>query len=80
MSQAYCLKCRKKVEIKNPNRIIPKSKRPVTSGISPICGKKLFSIGKAWVLTAGSSAILYIGCLASGCTMHVIYIMAKGKR
>ena len=45
--QAYCLKCRKKVEIKNPKAIIMKNKRPATQGVCPLCGTKVFRIGKA---------------------------------
>lgn len=47
MAQAYCVKCRKKVEIKNPSNIILKNKRPATSGTCPVCGTKVFKIGAA---------------------------------
>ena len=47
MPQAYCMKCRKKVEIRNPNRVILKNKRPATRGTCPVCGTKVFRIGKA---------------------------------
>lgn len=45
--QAYCMKCRKQVEIKNPQKITMKNGRPATSGICPVCGTKVFKIGKA---------------------------------
>ncbi len=45
--QAYCVKDRKKVEIKNPRAIKMKNGRPATQGICPICGTKVFRIGKA---------------------------------
>jgi Zn finger protein HypA/HybF involved in hydrogenase expression len=45
--QAYCVKCRKKVEVKNPQSIIMKNKRPATKGECPNCGTKVFRIGKA---------------------------------
>ena len=45
--QAYCVKDRKKVEIKNPKAITMKNGRPATQGICPICGKKVFRIGKS---------------------------------
>jgi hypothetical protein len=35
MAQAYCVKCKKKVEIQNPKQIIMKSKRPATKGVCP---------------------------------------------
>lgn len=47
MAQAYCVKCRKKVEIKNPKAIVMKNKRPATQGTCPGCGTKVFRIGKA---------------------------------
>jgi len=45
--QAYCMKCRKKVEIKNPQSIIMKNKRPATRGVCPNCGTKVYRIGKS---------------------------------
>ena len=45
--QAYCVKDRKKVEIKNPRAITMKNGKAATQGICPICGTKVFRIGKA---------------------------------
>ncbi len=45
--QAYCLKCRAKREIKNPTSIVMKNGRPATRGTCPVCGSKIFRIGKA---------------------------------
>jgi DNA-directed RNA polymerase subunit RPC12/RpoP len=47
MTQAYCMKCKKKVEIKNPQKVILKNKRPATKGTCPKCNTKVFRIGKA---------------------------------
>ena len=44
--QAYCFKCRRKVEIKNAQRVILKNKRPATRGVCPVCGTKVFRIGQ----------------------------------
>ena len=44
--QAYCMKCRAKVEIKNPKSTILKNGRPATQGVCPTCGTKVFRIGK----------------------------------
>jgi DNA-directed RNA polymerase subunit RPC12/RpoP len=44
--QAYCVKCRRKVEIKDPKAIRMKNKRPATQGVCPRCGTKVFRIGK----------------------------------
>jgi len=43
---AYCIKCKKKVEIKNPKQIALKNGRPAVQGGCPNCGKKVFRIGK----------------------------------
>ncbi len=47
MPQAYCMKCRKKVEIKNAKETTLKNKRPAIQGECPSCGTKVFRIGKA---------------------------------
>ena len=47
MAQAYCVKCRKKVEIKNPKQVTLKNKLPAIQGVCPACGSKVFRIGKA---------------------------------
>jgi len=47
MAQAYCVKCKKKVEIQNPKRVTLKNKRPALQGVCPKCGTKVFRIGKA---------------------------------
>ena len=45
--QAYCLKCRAKREIKDPKTVIMKNGRPATQGTCPVCGTKMFRLGKA---------------------------------
>ena len=47
MAQAYCVKCKKKVEIQNPKNVALKNKRPAVQGSCPKCGTKVFRIGKA---------------------------------
>jgi len=47
LMQAYCMKCRKKVDIKNPKAIKMKNGRPATQGECPSCGTKVFRIGKS---------------------------------
>lgn len=42
---AYCMKCRKKVEIKNPKKIKMKNGKPATQGVCPKCNTKVFRIG-----------------------------------
>jgi len=45
--QGYCVKCRAKREMKNAKPVTMKQGRPATQGICPICGTKMFKIGKA---------------------------------
>lgn len=46
VSSAYCMKCRKKVEIKNPRNVTLKNGRPAIKGVCPSCGTGVFRIGK----------------------------------
>jgi len=46
MVQAYCMKCRKKVDIKDLKKVTLKNGRPAVQGSCPICGTKVFRIGK----------------------------------
>ena len=46
MNTAYCMKCRKKVEIKQPRQVVMRNGRPAVSGTCPYCGTKVFKIGK----------------------------------
>jgi hypothetical protein len=47
MATAYCMKCRTKREMRNPTRVTLKNGRPATRGVCPVCGTKVFRIGKA---------------------------------
>jgi len=47
MATAYCMKCRKKVEIRNPEQVTLKNKRPAVRGVCALCGTRVFRIGKA---------------------------------
>ena len=49
MATAYCMKCRKRVEIKNPEQITLKNKRPAVQGVCPTCETKVFRVGKAYI-------------------------------
>ena len=46
MAEAYCFKCRAKVEIKNPEQVELANKRPAIKGVCPNCGTKVYRIGK----------------------------------
>jgi hypothetical protein len=45
--EGYCVKCRAKKEIKEPQEVTMKNGRPATQGVCPDCGTKIFKIGKA---------------------------------
>ncbi|GIW17762.1 MAG: hypothetical protein KatS3mg064_0919 [Tepidiforma sp.] len=45
--EAYCLKCRERREMKEPKAITMKNGKPATEGTCPVCGTKMFKIGKA---------------------------------
>jgi DNA-directed RNA polymerase subunit RPC12/RpoP len=45
MPQGYCVKCKKKVEIKDAKKITMKNGKPATQGKCPYCGTKVFRIG-----------------------------------
>jgi hypothetical protein len=40
----YCVKCRKKVPIKNPKTITMKSERLALTGVCPYCGTNCYQI------------------------------------
>ena len=42
----YCVKCRAKREIAEPVQITMKNGKPATQGKCPVCGTKMFRIGK----------------------------------
>jgi RNase P subunit RPR2 len=44
--EGYCVKCKEKREIKDPQEITMKNGRPATQGLCPECGTKMFKIGK----------------------------------
>ncbi|MFC1989817.1 DUF5679 domain-containing protein [Chloroflexota bacterium] len=44
--QAYCMKCRSKKEMKDARSITFKNGKPATQGTCPVCGTKMFRIGK----------------------------------
>ncbi len=44
--QAYCVKCKKKQTMKEPEQITMKNGRPAVTGTCPVCGTKMFKIGK----------------------------------
>jgi len=45
--QVYCMKCRAKREMKDAKAITMKNDKPATQGVCPVCGTKMFRIGKS---------------------------------
>jgi len=45
--QAYCVKCRAKREMRDAKAITMKNGRAATQGVCPVCGTKMFRIGKS---------------------------------
>ncbi len=44
--EGYCVKCRAKRDMKSTKAIIMKNGKPATQGVCPVCGTKMFRIGK----------------------------------
>ena len=44
--EGYCVKCKAKREMQDPEAITMKNGRPATKGTCPECGTKMFKIGK----------------------------------
>ncbi len=43
-TSAYCVKCKAKVEIKDPQEVTMKNGRSAIKGLCPKCGTKVFRI------------------------------------
>ncbi len=44
--KAYCVKCKKSIEMKDAKKVKLKNGKPATKGICPKCGTKVFRIGE----------------------------------
>ena len=53
--QGYCVKCHTKREMKNGKSVTMKNGKPATKGVCPVCGTKMYRIGKN-----GASPILVV--------------------
>jgi len=45
MTEAFCVKCKKKVTISNPTKVTLKNGKPATKGKCPNCGTGVYRIG-----------------------------------
>ena len=43
-TEAYCVKCREKREMKNEEAVTLKNGRPAVQGVCPVCSTKLFRL------------------------------------
>ena len=39
--EAYCMKCKKQVEVKDPQETVTKNGRPLVKGTCSVCGTKV---------------------------------------
>ena len=64
--QAYCMKCRTKREMKDAKAITMKNGKPATQGVCPVCGTKMFRIGRnvAQFNKRGANMKIYVGNLS----------------
>ena len=46
MLTAYCMKCKRKVDVKNPKQVTMRNNRPGVKGVCPVCGREVFRIGR----------------------------------
>jgi len=45
MASMYCVKCRAKRDVSNPQKITMKNGKPAMKGKCPVCGTTMFKIG-----------------------------------
>jgi uncharacterized protein DUF5679 len=55
-TQAYCVKCKTKRDMKNEKQVTMKNGRNATSGICSVCGTKMFKIGGGGATSTKSKA------------------------
>lgn len=47
MATMYCVKCRTKRDVDNPERVTMKNGKPAMKGKCPVCGTGMYRIGAA---------------------------------
>jgi len=71
--EAYCVKCRTKREMKDAKAVTMKNGKPATQGVCPVCGAKMFRIGRSTepvsqstepVSQSGPNMRIYVGNLS----------------
>ncbi len=46
MLESYCVKCKTKRELENPQAVFSKNGSPATRGVCPVCGTSLYRLGR----------------------------------
>ena len=46
MTEAYCVKCKSKREMKNEEEVTMKNGKPAMKGVCPVCCTGMYRIGK----------------------------------
>jgi Domain of unknown function (DUF5679) len=64
-TEAYCVKCRTKREMKDPQEVTMQNGRPATKGTCPVCGTSMFRIGSGSGSSAGGGSSSGGGAKAS---------------
>jgi len=65
-TEAYCVKCRTKREMKDPQEVTMQNGRPATKGTCPVCGTSMFRIGSGAAAGGSSSGAAAGGSSSSG--------------
>jgi hypothetical protein len=47
MATMYCVKCRTKRDVENPEKVTMKNGKPAMKGKCPVCGTGMYKIGAA---------------------------------
>jgi hypothetical protein len=45
MATGFCVRCKKKKEMKNPKQVTMRNGRKATKGTCPVCGSGMYRIG-----------------------------------
>jgi 2-keto-3-deoxy-L-rhamnonate aldolase RhmA len=56
-TQAYCVKCKSKRDMKNEKQVTMKNGRKAVSGICTVCGTKMFRIGGGGVSSSSAAGL-----------------------
>lgn len=58
MCQAYCVKCKIKVEMRSPQRVALRNSRPALKDTCPRCGTTVYRLGRAETCSTSGAGTL----------------------